>query len=105
MAARGEAYPNQAALTIAGVLLIWALYALSGAGVIRLLPLTRLALLLIAGIYLLRAAAAVVLVPYFPGNSATFWVVSSAVCLLFGLLHALGVKRRWRVWGAKADAA
>ena len=105
MAARGEAYPALVTLAIAGMLLIWALYALSGAGLIRRLPLTRVVLLLVAGVYLLRAAAGVGLQRYFPSNGATFWVVSSAVCLLFGLLHALGLRQRWRMLGTTADAA
>lgn len=104
MAARGDAYPTSITLVIAGVLLVWALYALSGAGLIRRLPLTRLVLALIAAVYLLRAGAAVVLQPYFPGNSATFWWVSSSVCLLFGLLHALGLRERWQVLGSKTAA-
>ena len=102
MAARGDAYPTLITVAIAGVLLVWALYALSGAGLIRRLPLTRLVLTSVAAVYLLRAAAAGVLRPYFPGNSATFWWVSSTVCLLFGLLHALGLRQRWRMLGSPA---
>lgn len=104
MAARGDAYPTLITVIIAGVLLVWALYALSGAGLIRRLPLIRLVLALIAAVYLLRAGAGGVLQPYFPGNSATFWWVSSSVCLLFGLLHALGLRERWQVLGSKAAA-
>ncbi|WP_386070787.1 hypothetical protein ACFJIW_09125 [Tahibacter sp. UC22_41] len=104
MAARGDAYPTLVTVVIAGVLLVWALYALSGAGLIRRLPLTRLVLALVAAVYLLRAGAAAVLQPYFPGNSATFWWVSSGVCLLFGLLHALGLRERWHVLRSKAAA-
>lgn len=104
MAARGDAYPTVVTVAIAGVLLGWALYALSGAGLIRRLPLTRLVLTSIAAVYLLRAGAGAVLLPYFPGNSATFWWLSSAVCLLFGLLHALGLGQRWRMLGSDAAA-
>lgn len=104
MAARGEAYPTLVTVAIAGVLLVWAVYALSGAGLVRRLPLTRLVLKAIAAVYLLRAAAASVLQPYFPGNGATFWWVSSLVCLLFGLLHALGLRQRWQALGPEAAA-
>jgi hypothetical protein len=99
MAARGDAYPTLITVAIAGVLLVWALYALSGAGLIRRLPLTRFVLTSIAAVYLLRAGAGVALQPYFPGNSPTFWWVSSLVCLLFGLLHAFGLRQRWHALG------
>lgn len=95
MAEAGHWYPTVAALVIAGVLLVWAAYALSGAGAIRKLPLTRLALCLITGVYLLRGIAFPLLMPYFPGNSTAFWIASSATCLLFGVIHLIGLRRVW----------
>lgn len=81
--------------TLTPYLVVWALYALSGAGVIRKLPLVRLALCVITGIYLLRAVAFVPLQAYFPGNSMSFWLVSSAICLAIGVVHLLGLRQVW----------
>lgn len=96
MDAAGHWYPTVATLVISGVLLVWALYALSGAGVLRRLPLLRPVLTAIAAVYLLRGTLFVALMPYFPGNSPTFWLISSAICLVFGLVHLAGLRQRWR---------
>ena len=96
MVEAGHAYPTIVTSFIVVILAIWALYALSGAGVIRKLPLARTALCLIAAIYLLRGIAFVLLMPMFPENSLTFWAVSSGICLAFGLLYAIGTKQSWQ---------
>ncbi|MEG3192577.1 hypothetical protein [Lysobacter sp. D1-1-M9] len=91
----GHWYPAVATLVITTVLLVWSLYALSGAGVIRKLPLTRMALCAITGVYLLRGVAFTPLMAYFPGNSASFWLWSSAICLAFGVVHLIGLRQVW----------
>jgi hypothetical protein len=91
----GHWYPTVATLVITAILLVWSLYALSGAGVIRKLPLTRLALCAITGVYLLRGVAFTPLMAYFPGNSAAFWLWSSAICLAFGVVHLVGLRQAW----------
>lgn len=91
----GHWYPPAATLAVAAMLLVWSAYALSGAGAIRRLPLTRLALCAITGVYLLRGVAFVPLMAYFPGNSTTFWFWSSAICLVFGLIHLVGLRQVW----------
>jgi hypothetical protein len=101
MAERGERHPALMAAGIGAVLLIWALYALSGAGVLRGLPLLRTALCAITAVYLLRGVAFVVLLPRFPGNSLTFWLVSSGICLAIGILHAIGLRQRWSELSAR----
>ena len=53
-AALGSPYPTIITAGIAAVLAVWSLYGLSGADVIRQLPMLRLALVLIAAVYLLR---------------------------------------------------
>ncbi len=95
MALSGHWYPTVVTSLIATVLLVWSLYAFSGAGVLRKLPFTRLALCGIAGVYLLRGIAFVPLMTHFPGNSTTFWIVSSAICLAIGGVHILGLKQAW----------
>ncbi|HZP65719.1 MAG TPA: hypothetical protein VFB32_05365, partial [Rudaea sp.] len=57
LAAAGSAFPAVVTACIATVLMVWAVYALSGAGVIARLPLLKPVLLVITGIYLLRGAA------------------------------------------------
>ena len=88
-------YPSAITLLIAAVLASWGLYALSGAGVIRRLPLLRTALTAITGVYLLRGIAFVPLQAYFPGNSVAFWYWSSGICLCIGLIHLVGLRKAW----------
>lgn len=101
MAEQGLWYPTIVTSGIVAVLSIWALYALSGAGAIKRLPLTKLALVVIAGIFLLRGVSFVVLMPMFPENSLTFWLVSSAICLVVGALFAVGAFQQWSELGRK----
>ena len=93
--ARGHWYPTAATLTIAGVLTIWGFYALSGAGMIRHLPLLKPVLCAITAVYLLRGVFFVFLQPHFPGNSQAFWYLSSGICLVIGLLHLIGLYQTW----------
>src|SRR5215210_3532413 len=95
MAARGHWYPTALTLGIAAILCVWALYAWSGAGLIPRLPLLRLGLCVITGIYLSRALFFVPLQAFFPGNSATFWYWSSGICFGLALLHAAGLRQAW----------
>lgn len=97
LAARGSPYPAVITVGIATILAVWALYALSGAGVIRRLPLLRLALALIAAIYLARGVLGIPLVlladdPYANQlkERMTFMAVTSAVCIVLGLCYAAG---------------
>lgn len=95
MAEQGRWYPSVVTSGIVIVLLIWALYGLSGSGAIKRLPLTRLALVVISGVFLLRGFSFVGLMPLFPENSLAFWIVSSAICLSIGLLFAVGTFQQW----------
>lgn len=101
MAEQGLWYPTIVTSVIVLVLLVWALYGLSGAGAIKLLPLTKIALMLISSIFLLRGVAFVGLMPMFPENSLTFWLVSSGICLFIGSLFAIGTSQQWSVLGRK----
>jgi hypothetical protein len=95
MAEAGHWYPFVVTAAITCTLTVWTLYALSGAGLIRRLPFLRTVLLGVGAIYLMRGVAAAALVPYFPGNSLRFWLVSSAVTTLMGVLHLVGLKEIW----------
>lgn len=94
--AAGRLRPTLVTLALTGVLLVWAVFALSGAGVVGPLPLTKFALLAISMVYLGRAVAFPLLRPRFPENSNTFWWVSSGICGLIGLVHAYGTVWLWR---------
>ncbi len=91
----GHWYPTVITLVIVAVLTVLALYALSGAGVIRKLPFARLILCAITAVYLLRSIAFVPLQNYFPDNSALFWIVSSGICFVIGAVHAIGLRQVW----------
>ena len=93
----GKLRPRFVTLAISGVLLVWAAYALGGAGVISLLPFSILVLPGICAVYLGRAFAFPLLKPAFPENSKTFWLVSSSMCLIIGLVHLYGVLSVWHM--------
>lgn len=103
LSARGSVYPAVITAGIALVLGVWALYGLSGAGVVRRLPLLRLALVLIACVYFARGTLGIPAVLFVGGpytnelrGRMTFMVVSSLVCILLGLCYAFGAARVWR---------
>lgn len=96
LAEQGSWQPTLITAGITAVLLVWGAYALAGAGVIMQLPWTRPILLLISLVFLLRGSAFVLLMGKFPDNSLTFWLVSSAICLLIGGLFSVGLYQRWQ---------
>ena len=95
-AARGDLRPTLITLGIATVLAVWAAYAASGAGLIPRLPLLRTALVAITAIYLLRALAFVPLHFWRPQHSDAFAIWSSAIVLVYGIVHLVGLVRAWR---------
>ncbi|HEX8455222.1 MAG TPA: hypothetical protein VF647_24290 [Longimicrobium sp.] len=103
LAARGSIYPAFVTACIAAILGVWALYAFSGAGLIRRLPLLRLALTLFAAVYLARGILGIPVVLFvddvYPNQlraKMTFMMVSSAICIGLGLCYAIGAARLWR---------
>lgn len=95
MAERGEAQAWIITLGIAAVLAGFAAFAFSAAGLIPRLPLLRLALAGITGIYLLRGLALVPLLVWKPQLVDAFILWSSLVVLVYGLVHAMGT---WLAW-------
>lgn len=91
----GSSHPTRITLFIALVLLTWAAYAFSAGGLGPRLPLLKAALCTITAVYLLRGVFGFALNPYFPGNSLAFWITSSAICLLIGLIHLAGLRQVW----------
>ncbi|MCW5255838.1 hypothetical protein D5038_05560 [Verminephrobacter aporrectodeae subsp. tuberculatae] len=95
MVETGHWYPPVFTAAIAATLFAFSAYALSAAGAIRRLPLLKLVLCTIASIYLLRGLCFFVLIPLFPENGILFWIISSAICLVLGLVHFVGVRQTW----------
>jgi hypothetical protein len=93
MAERGSPVPALVTLAIAAVLAVWAAYAFAGAGLIRRLPLMRVALVTITAIYSLRG---VLIVPLLFNPAATdFDIWSSLIVLGYGIVHLVGTVRAW----------
>lgn len=97
MAERGEWRPTLITSGIVLVLATWSLYALSGAGVLPGLPLLRIALCAIAGVYLLRGIGGLAIAAWPRIERRGFWVWSSVICLALGAVHALGLAQRWEM--------
>jgi hypothetical protein len=95
LASVGSWYPTIVTSVIAAMLFAWSLCALSGAGVIPKLPLVRMALCAITAIYLLRGVAVLPLMFLSLGRSTAFWLWSSAICLVIGLTHLVGLRQVW----------
>lgn len=95
MSEQGHWYPAAVTSVIFIILMIWVLYALSGAKLIFRLPLLRLGLVTISSLLVLRGLAFFFIMSAFPENSLTFWLVSSGICLGLGLLYILGTRQAW----------
>lgn len=96
LAENGHWYPPVITMFIAGVLSVWALYAFSGAGLIVRLPIVRSVLVLVTSVYVLRGIAFQPLMAYFPDNSRAFWLWTSAIALVIGLVHLVGLFQVWK---------
>ncbi|RBP48943.1 hypothetical protein [Arenicella xantha] len=102
MAEQGLLQPTVVTLAIAAVLALWGAYAWSAAGILPAFPVLKSALVLITSIYLLRGILGLVAPfisdhPQVTQNSVGFWVWSSIICLVFGLVHLKGVVDKWFV--------
>ncbi len=100
MAENGSMKPIVITLGIAAVLIVWGAYAWSGAGFLPRLPFLKLALLVITAIYLIRGFGGLVAPfvtnhPQIRQNSIAFWVWSSAICLVIGVFHLVGIIAIW----------
>jgi hypothetical protein len=83
------------AMGIAAVLMAWSAYAFSAAGLIRQLPFTRTALVLISSVLILRALAYFVRDSWRPDLSHSFMLWSSLIVFVLGLCFAIGT---WQAW-------
>lgn len=95
LAEQGSIQPTIVTSVIFIILTTWSAYAFSAAGLIKKLPLIRLALILITFIYLARGIAGFFLIYQPMGRSAEFWLWSSTICLTIGLTHLFGLRQQW----------
>ncbi len=91
-AGRGELWPAALTFAIALVFAAWGMWAFSGAGVLRRLPLLRTVLVAITALYLLRGLVVIpdVLRLLAGAGYPLRQTVFSAVALGLGLTHAFG---------------
>jgi len=99
----GSAFPALLTFVLVAVFAIWGFYGLSGAGVIRRLPLLKIALLLIGAVYTLRGVAVFQQLFQIAASSAEVApreIVFSLVSLIIGLAYLIGTVKSWRSLGA-----
>ncbi|MDC8770172.1 hypothetical protein [Roseateles albus] len=97
MAEAGRSYPALVTTGIALLLSVWSAYALAGAGwaLAAGLPWIKAALIAITGVYLLRGLAPLPLWLLAPAQVTPFWIWSSLICGVFGLVHLIGLIQVW----------
>lgn len=81
-----------ATLVISGMFILCGLYALSGAKIIKQIPLTHLALVGIAGLCILRGLSTIPLSFIFPEMVSAFSIFAGIIWFITGLLYAYGFK-------------
>ena len=98
LATAGSVLPALLTLFLAVVLALWGLYAFSGAGLIRHLPLLRIGLVIIAGIYTVRGIGFVPQVLWMiesPQSVAPREIVFSLASLFVGSAYLIGTVSSW----------
>lgn len=99
----GSAFPAALTLFLVVVFAVWGFYGLSGAGVIRRLPLLKIALILIGAVYTLRGVAVFQQLLQILASSAEVAprdVVFSLVSLVIGSAYVTGTISNWSALGA-----
>jgi hypothetical protein len=95
-AERGSPIPALITTAIAVLLLLWAAYAFSAAGLVQRLPLLRTGLVVISLIYLARGLFLFAPAAFGrPDLSPAFIFWSSLIVLVMGLTHAAGTALAW----------
>ena len=82
---------------IATIIMGWAAYAFSAAGILPRLPLLRTGLFLVSLILLLRSFSYFVRDAWRPDLSHSFMAWSSAITLVMGLTFAIGLFLSWNI--------
>lgn len=95
----GSVLPALVTFFIAVIFAIWGLYAFSGAGLIRHLPLLPVGLIVIASIYTLRGIGAIPQIVWMiksPKSVSPQDLIFSLASLLVGIVYFLGTIAAWR---------
>ena len=95
LAQTGSWYPPIITAMIMAMLFLWALYALSAAHLLMRLPWTKLVLSCVTAAYLLRGIIALPALALLHKKISPFWIWSSAICTVYGLVHLAGVYLAW----------
>ena len=95
----GSAFPALLTLFLVAIFAIWGFFGLSGAGVIRRLPLLEIALILIGAVYTLRGVAVFQQLFQIATSSvevAPREIVFSLVSVVIGVAYLIGTISNWR---------
>ncbi|MBI5726517.1 MAG: hypothetical protein HY965_01595 [Ignavibacteriales bacterium] len=95
MAESGSAYPALLTAAIAFVFIGWGVYAFSGAGLVRRLPLQKVLIPVIGAVFALRGLGVLpqILMYIMPGSEILIKdMVFSAVALIIGVFYLIGWK-------------
>ena len=103
-AERGSWMPAIMTFGIAALLAVWAMFAFSGAGRIRRLPLLRTGLVAISAIYLARGLIVFPLLALRPEGVNAFGLWSSLIVLAYGITYAVGTFRAWKSHSQRAQS-
>lgn len=94
-AEQGSLRPTLITSLIVIALSVFTMYTLSGAQIIRRLPLLKIVLAGISALFLIRGVVGVYLMTYETEQGMTFWFWSSLICLCLGLVHFMGTIQVW----------
>ena len=94
-AEQGDLKPTIITSFIVVVLSLFTLYALSGAKVIRKVPLLKLGLVGMTTIFLVRGVGGFWMMGQITEQSVEFWVWSSMICFSMGIFHLIGTIQTW----------
>jgi hypothetical protein len=95
LAEQGSWIPGLVTFGIFCILFTWGLYAFSGAGIIKRLPLLKIALVFISIVYLIRGIGIFPMLIIQPEVIDSLLIWSSIVSLVIGLAYAIGIKQVW----------
>jgi hypothetical protein len=90
----GSLLPDIVTFFLVVIFLIWGLYAYSGAGLVKRLPLLKTGLVVISSIYTIRGLLLVTFI-FRPEQLTSFILWTSIVSLIAGLIHFIGTKQVW----------
>lgn len=104
MADNGSWAPMAITAAIILVFLVFGMYAFSGAGLVRKLPLTKGVLVVISCVYLTRGVGSLPVIVFVEhpllaemNTRIVFVFVSSVLSLVIGVLHGIGTLALWTV--------